>query len=175
MAFGIYDIFHAANFRKYLPAYFHLCRVPLCRSVHYKATPAEKQFFSAGVNFLTVCFPSARAFPIHDEAAKATKELIENSISVVGEGSEAVGKVTAALEQTSQHAGNVSAQMDVVVEAIEKQTTALGQVNDGIDQISSVVQTNSAKEEESAAASQQLSAEAAGLKTLVDQFTLSKD
>ena len=45
----------------------------------------------------------------------------------------------------------------------------------GIDQISSVVQTNSATAQESAAASEELSAEAVGLKQLVDRFTLPKD
>ena len=44
-----------------------------------------------------------------------------------------------------------------------------------MDQISNVVQTNSATSEESAAASQQLSAEANSLKQLVDQFTLAKE
>ena len=44
---------------------------------------------------------------------------------------------------------------------------------EGINQISSVVQTNSATAQESAAASQELSAEAASLKDLVDQFTLA--
>lgn len=95
-----------------------------------------------------------------DEAAKATKELIENSIQAVNEGSEAVTKVTESLEQTSVYAGHVTSQMDIVVEAMEKQTTAIIQVTEGIDQISSVVQTNSATAEESAAASEELSAEA---------------
>ncbi len=110
-----------------------------------------------------------------DEAAKATKELIEHSIEAANEGGEAVSRVTESLERTSTLAGNVSAQMNIVVEAIERQTTAIGQVNEGVEQISSVVQANSATSEESAAVSEQLSAEAASLKNLVDQFTLAKE
>ena len=44
-----------------------------------------------------------------------------------------------------------------------------------MDQISAVVQTNSATAEESAAASQELSAEAVSLKQLVDRFTLARE
>ncbi len=108
-----------------------------------------------------------------DEAAKATKELIESSIATVNEGNEAVNRVTEALELTSQLAGNVTSKMDIVVEAVENQTVSIEQVTEGIDQISSVVQTNSATAEESAAASEELSAEATSLKQLVDRFTLA--
>ncbi|MFQ9703426.1 MAG: hypothetical protein ACLR0U_17035 [Enterocloster clostridioformis] len=48
----------------------------------------------------------------------------------------------------------------------------LRQVTLGIDQISSVVQTNSATAEESAAASEELSGQAQILKNLVGQFRL---
>lgn len=109
-----------------------------------------------------------------DEAAKATKELIESSITAVTEGSETVHKVTESLEQTGVHAGNVTAKMDIVVEAVEDQTTAITQIAEGIEQISSVVQSNSATAQESAAASEELSAEATGLKQLVDRFTLAR-
>ena len=85
-----------------------------------------------------------------------------------------MNKVTESLERTSQLAGNVTAKMDIVVEAVENQTTAINQVTLGIDQISSVVQTNSATAQESAAASEELSAEAGSLKQLVDQFTLAQ-
>ncbi len=110
-----------------------------------------------------------------DEAAKATKELIERSIQAVAEGNQAVTNVTESLERTSVFAGHVTSQMDIVVEAIESQTSAIAQVTEGVEQISSVVQTNSATSEESAAASQQLSAEAASLKNLVNQFTLARE
>ena len=79
------------------------------------------------------------------------------------------------MEKTSEYAGHVTAQMEIVVEAVAKQTEDIAQVTDGVDQISSVVQTNSATAEESAAASQQLSAEAASLKQLVDSFTLARE
>ena len=130
---------------------------------------------SAGKGFAVVADEVRNLASKSDEAAKATKELIEGSIAAVMEGSEAVTKVTEALERTSEMAGHVTAQMEIVVEAVANQTTSISQVTEGIDQISSVVQTNSATAQESAAASEELSAEAASLKQLVDQFTLSKD
>ena len=130
---------------------------------------------TAGKGFAVVADEVRNLASKSDEAAKATKELIENSISAVTEGGQVVNKVTDALEQTSIYAGHVTTQMDIVVKAVADQTVAISQVTEGIDQISSVVQTNSATAEESAAASEQLSAEANGLKQLVDQFTLARD
>ena len=130
---------------------------------------------SAGKGFAVVADEVRNLASKSDEAAKATKELIESSIMSVSEGSQAVNRVTESLERTNELAGNVSVQMNVVVEAVENQTIALVQVTEGIDQISSVVQTNSATAQESAAASEELSAEANSLKQLVDRFTLASD
>ncbi|MCI9609411.1 MAG: HAMP domain-containing protein [Oscillibacter sp.] len=130
---------------------------------------------SAGKGFAVVADEVRNLATKSDQAAKATKELIESSIAAVAEGSQAVEKVTESLEQTSISAGHVTTQMNIVVEAVENQTSAINQVTEGIDQISSVVQTNSATAQESAAASEELSAEAASLKQLVDRFTLAKD
>ncbi len=130
---------------------------------------------SAGKGFAVVADEVRNLASKSDEAAKATKELIEGSIAAVTEGSQVVRRVTESLERTSDIAGNVSTQMEIVVKAVGSQTEAITQVTEGIDQISSVVQTNSATAQESAAASQELSAEAASLKQLVDQFTLAKE
>ncbi len=130
---------------------------------------------SAGKGFAVVADEGRNLGSKSDEAAKATKELIESSIVSVSEGRDAVNRVTASLDRTSELAGNVTTQMDVVVEAVDNQTTALAQVTEGINQISSVVQTNSATSEESAAASEELSAEANSLKQLVAKFTLASD
>ncbi len=129
---------------------------------------------TAGKGFAVVADEVRNLASKSDEAAKATKELIEGSIAAVTEGGQVVSKVTESLERTSSIAGNVTTQMNIVVRAVESQTTAIAQVTEGVDQISSVVQTNSATAQESAAASEELSAEAAGLKQLVDQFTLAK-
>ncbi|MDE7011367.1 MAG: methyl-accepting chemotaxis protein [Oscillospiraceae bacterium] len=130
---------------------------------------------SAGKGFAVVADEVRNLASKSDEAAKATKELIESSIAAVNEGGQAVELVTESLEQTSVYAGHVTTQMNIVVEAVENQTAAIAQVTEGVDQISAVVQTNSATAEESAAASQELSAEAASLKQLVDRFTLARE
>ena len=68
--------------------------------------------------------------------------------------------------------------MDVVEKisvAAEQQAESISEVTQGVDQISSVVQTNSATAEESAAASEELSGQAQILKRLVGRFTLQDD
>ena len=127
---------------------------------------------TAGKGFAVVADEVRNLANKSDEAAKATKDLIESSIAAVAEGSSVVNEVTQSLERTSVSAGGVTSQMSIVVEAVEKQTAAIDQVTEGIDQISSVVQTNSATSEESAAASQELSSQASLLKGLVAAFRL---
>lgn len=107
-----------------------------------------------------------------DEAAKAVKDLIEESITVVAEGSRVVDTVTDSLNKTSDSAGNVTVKMGDVVEAVSGQTSDIEQITMGIDQISGVVQTTSATSEESAAISQELASQSRQLKLLSDKFYL---
>ncbi len=127
---------------------------------------------AAGKGFAVVADEVGNLAAKSDEAAKATKELIGSSIAAVTEGSHVVDKVTDSLQQTARFAGNVTTKMSVVVEAVEKQTTALVQVTEGINQISAVVQNNSATSEECAAASETLSSQASMLKHLMSSFKL---
>lgn len=127
---------------------------------------------TAGKGFAVVADEVRNLANKSDEAAKATKDLIESSIAAVAEGSNVVSEVTQALERTSVSAGGVTSQMTIVMEEVEKQQTALSQVTEGIDQISSVVQNNSATSEESAATSQELTSQASLLKNLVAAFRL---
>ena len=128
---------------------------------------------SAGKGFAVVADEVRNLATKSDEAAKATKDLIDGSMNAVREGAEAVGNVTTSLERTSELAGSVTTMMETVVEAVESQTTAIMQVTEGIDQISAVVQTNSATSEECAAASEELSSQANIMHQLMAEFKVS--
>ncbi len=125
---------------------------------------------TAGKGFAVVADEVRNLASKSDEAAKATKDLIENSITAVREGADVVSKVTDSLERTTVLAGEVVKLMDQVTEAVENQTTAISQVTEGIDQISAVVQTNSATSEECAAASEELSSQANIMHQLMAEF-----
>ena len=128
---------------------------------------------SAGKGFAVVADEVRNLATKSDEAAKATKDLIDGSMDAVREGAEAVDKVTSSLERTSELAGGVIGMMENVVHAVESQTQAIIQVTEGIDQISAVVQTNSATSEECAAASEELSSQANIMHQLMAEFHIS--
>ena len=130
---------------------------------------------TAGKGFAVVADEVRNLSAKSDEAAKATKELIDRSIVSVKEGSEIVQKVSAALQATNERAGLVVASVQEITKAAEEESEAIAQVTEGIDQISSVVQTNSATSEESAAASEELSSQAALMKELLARFKLRQD
>ena len=127
---------------------------------------------TAGKGFAVVSDEVRNLASKSDEAAKATKELIESSIAAVMEGDQVVSKVTESLDKTNSIAENVTTKMNAVVEAVESQTTAISQVTEGIDQISAVFQNTSATSEKSAATSQELSDQSLLMNNLVRKFRL---
>lgn len=127
---------------------------------------------AAGKGFAVVAEEISNLASKSDEAAKATKELIESSAATIVEGSKVMERVSEALERTGELAGNVTAKMDQVVDAVEKQTLAMDQVATGVEQISAVVENNSATSQECAAASEELSSQSSMLKELIGSFRL---
>ena len=130
---------------------------------------------SAGKGFAVVADEVRNLASKSDQAAKATKDLIDRSINSVKDGNEIVQKVSTALQATSERAGLVMMSVQEITKAAEEESESIAQVTEGIDQISSVVQTNSATSEESAAASEELSSQAALMKELLARFKLRQD
>ena len=128
---------------------------------------------AAGKGFAVVADEVRNLASKSDQAAKATTDLIKNSIAAVENGADVVSKVTESLEKTTELARSVVVMMGNVTEAVETQTNAIAQVTEGIDQISAVVQTNSATSEECAAASEQLSSQANIMHQLMSEFRVS--
>ena len=128
---------------------------------------------NAGKGFAVVADEGRNLASKSDEAAKATKELIEGSISSVQEGSQVVKRVTESLDKTNDISSNVTIKVNTVVESVEGQTTAISQVTEGIEQISAVVQSTSATAEQSAATSQELTDQSLLMNNLVHKFQLS--
>ena len=127
---------------------------------------------SAGKGFAVVADEVRSLASKSDQAAKQTKEMIERSMRNVERGGSLTDEVSAALEQTVTYTEDAVNLMNQVAENIVSDTDSIHQVSEGTDQISSVVQTNSATAEQSAAASQELSGQSHLLKDLVSRFTL---
>ncbi len=127
---------------------------------------------AAGKGFAVVAEEISSLASKSDEAAKATKELIESSAATIVEGGKAMNRVTEALGRTGELAGNVTVKMEQVVDAVEKQTVAMEQVSTGVEQISAVVENNSATSQECAAASEELSSQSSMLMELISSFRL---
>lgn len=130
---------------------------------------------AAGRGFAVVAEEISNLASKSDEAAKATKELIESSAATIAEGGKVMNRVTEALERTGELAGNVTVKMEQVVDAVEKQTLAMDQVATGVEQISAVVENNSATSQECAAASEELSSQSNMLKELIGSFRLKRN
>lgn len=113
-----------------------------------------------------------------DQSAQAAKEsatLIETSVKAVEKGMVIAGQTAAQLEEVAENSKVITTEVTNIAETLETQTTEIKQINEGIEQINDVVQTNSATSEECAAASQEMSSEAESLREMIRKFKVAED
>ena len=127
---------------------------------------------AAGKGFAVVADEVRSLAAQSDQAAKATKELIENSVQATQRGSKIVDGVSATLKETLELVMRSSSDISEIAEAVQSEAASIAQVAEGVGQISSVVQTNSASSEESAAVSAELFNQVKFLQEQTRQFHL---
>lgn len=127
---------------------------------------------SAGKGFAVVADEVRNLASKSDQAAKQTKQHIAESMASVRHGRELVADVDANMQKTVEYASDAIEAMEQVANNSISEADSINQLTTGIDQISAVVQTNSATSEESAAASEELSSQATMMQQLIKQFTL---
>ena len=113
-----------------------------------------------------------------DQSAQAAKEsatLIETSVKAAEKGMVIAGQTAAQLEEVAENSKVITTEVTNIAETLETQTTEIKQINEGIEQINDVVQTNSATSEECAAASQEMSSEAESLREMIRKFKVAED
>lgn len=110
----------------------------------------------AGKGFAVVAQEVRNLAAKSDEAAKASKELIENSVQAAERGNKIVEEVAASLQKTLELVTQSNHAINEITDAVHTEAGAISQVAEGLGQISDVVQTNSANSEESATVSTEL-------------------
>ena len=108
------------------------------------------------------------------EAAKESAALIERSVNAVEKGMIVAKETAAQLEEVAEKSKTITSEVTNIAETLETQTAEIRQINEGIEQINDVVQTNSATSEECAAASEEMSSEADNLRAMIRRFKVAK-
>ena len=128
---------------------------------------------SAGKGFAVVADEVRNLATKSSEAARQTAELIEQSVNRITDGEKYASETAVILKVVSEKASLAVSAIHEISEASSSQVLAIEEINQGLTQVSSVVQTNAATAEESSASSEEMAAQAEMLNQAVGKFSLS--
>ncbi|MEN6308720.1 MAG: methyl-accepting chemotaxis protein [Anaerohalosphaeraceae bacterium] len=106
------------------------------------------------------------------EAAKNTSNLIEQSVNNSRNGVQICGEVKAALDEIVAGIAKTTDLVGEIAAASKEQAQGVDQINTAVSQMDKVTQQNAANAEESASASEELSAQAESMNQVVDQLVV---
>ncbi len=128
---------------------------------------------SAGKGFAVVADEVRNLAGKSSEAARNTTSLIESSIEAVSKGVSLANVTANNLSDVVVSTNEAVELINEIADATASQRGSIDAINEGLEKISSIVNSNSAISEQSAAASEELSSQAETLKILVNAFSLN--
>ena len=124
----------------------------------------------AGMGFAVVADEVRNLAQRSAQAARETTEKIEGSIGKTNQGVEVSGRVAAMLEEISAKVRRLDELIGEVAVASREQSQGIAQINSAVNQVDKVTQSNAANAEESAAAAEELNAQAQSVQGMVTQL-----
>ena len=106
------------------------------------------------------------------EAAQNTNDLITRSVQSAKSGTESTDQAVSAMQVINDCIQSIKLLMDEIAAASIQQTEMISLVENGIKEISAVVQDNSSAAEKSASVSKELSQQARALNSLISHFRI---
>ena len=129
---------------------------------------------AAGKGFAVVADEVGNLAQKSAKAAQNTGLLIEETIEAVEKGAKITEETAESLNSVSKSTEEVNTLIEKISSASSKDLEGITSLNQGLQQISSVVQANSATAEQSAAASEELTGQANKMNELVERFQLKE-
>ena len=129
----------------------------------------------AGRGFAVVADQIRKLADDSAQSAVHTRELIETSLQEIEHGNQITDMTAEALQKVVEGIEDLANESKRAMEESNAQADAMMQIEQGIEQISTVVQNNSATAEETSATSEELSAQATNMNELTAAFQLRDD
>ncbi len=127
---------------------------------------------AAGKGFAVVADEVRNLANKSQEASRSTAALIEKTAAAVAKGVTIADQTARSIVEVVEGARRSTSCVSEIAASAVEQAAALQQLESGVDQVASVVQTNSATSEQSAAAAKELSSRAEALHELMQSFRL---
>lgn len=129
----------------------------------------------AGKGFAVVADEVRSLAAKSNEAAKQTAVLIQHAADTVLKGTQITKETAKILQDVKEGSHRITENFAKIEHSSKEQANSIDQVKLGLEQVSTVVQTNAATAEENSATSEEMSAQAATLKREMEQFKLEKE